>query len=62
MLIKLVGALPTRLKDLNLKPGDKFTAEPSPNPTNFGAVQFEVEIDDEYHICTVNEYNYVKIG
>jgi hypothetical protein len=61
MLIKLVGALPTRLKDLNLKPGDKFNAEPAPN-TNQDAVQFQVTIDDEFHICTVWPYNYVRIG
>jgi len=61
MIIKLVGALPTRLKDLNLKPGDKFNAQPAPN-THLEAVQFQVEIDDEYHIVTVNKYNYVQIG
>lgn len=60
MEIKLVGALPTRLKDLNLKPGDKFNAQPSEN-SKLGAVQFQVEIDDEFHICTVWPQNYVKL-
>ena len=61
MKIKLVGALSARLRDLKLKPGDKFEAEPAPN-TNLGAVQFQVEIDDEFHVCTVWPQNYIKIG
>jgi hypothetical protein len=61
MLIKLTGALPARLKDLKLKAGDKFNAQPAPNGY-LGAVQFQVEIDDEFHIVTVNPENYIKIG
>lgn len=60
MKIKLTGALPTRLKDLNLKPGDKFDAEPAPN-TKLGAVQFNVEVDDEFHIVTVYPENFIKL-
>lgn len=61
MIIKLIGALPPRLKDMKLKPGDKFNVEPMPG-TNQGAVQFQLEIDDEFHICTVWPQNYIQIG
>lgn len=60
MKIKLVGALPERLRDLGIKPGDRFDAEPAPN-TRLGAVRFNVEKDDEFHICTVWPENFVKL-
>lgn len=61
MEIKLKGKLPERLRDLMLKPGDKFNAEPSPVAAKKGAVRFKHEIDDEFHIVTVWPRNYEKL-
>lgn len=59
MKIKLVGALPRELKDLGLKPGDQFDAQPAEN-TTLKAVQFFVWADEKFK-CTVWPENYVEI-
>lgn len=60
MKIKIVGALPQMLKDLGVKPGDKFDAEPAPN-TTLGAVMFKVNVDGELQWATVWPENFKKI-
>ena len=60
MKIKLVGALPRQLKEMGLKPGDKFDASAAEN-TRYNAVQFFVMVGDEMQVATVYQENYVKI-
>lgn len=60
MRIKLVGALPRELRDLNLKVGDKLDAYPAEN-TRLGAVQVKLMIDEMPQVATIYPENYVKI-
>ena len=60
MKIKLVGALPQKLKDLGLTPGEIFYAEPAPN-TKLGAVRFLIFKDDEWQFVTVYPENFKKL-
>jgi hypothetical protein len=60
MRIKLVGALSRDLKDLKLKPGDKFEAYPAEN-TNLAAVQVKLMVDGSPTIATIYPENFVKI-
>lgn len=59
MKIKLVGALPQKLKDLGLKPGDKFNAELAENG-KYGAALIRPEFEGEIVVATVYQENYVK--
>ena len=61
MKIKLVGALPQMLKDMGLKPGDKFEAQPA-EYSRLGAVTVKVPIDDEIQIATIWPENFKKIS
>jgi hypothetical protein len=61
MKIKLFGALPQQLKDLNLKPGDIFEAYPSTSSTYANAVELKVIKDGEPQIATVYQENYKKL-
>jgi len=60
MKIKLVGALPQQLKDLGLKPGDKFNAELAENG-KYGAALIRPEFEGETVVATVYRENYKKI-
>jgi hypothetical protein len=60
MRIKLVGALPRELRDLNLKVNDKLDAYPAEN-TRLGAVQVKLMIDEVPQVATIYPENYVKI-
>jgi hypothetical protein len=60
MKIKLVGALPQQLKDLGLKPGDKFNAELAENG-KYGAALIRPEFEGETVVATVYQENYKKI-
>lgn len=60
MKIKLVGALPRQLRDMGLKPGDKFDASPAEN-TRYNAVRFKVMVGDEEQVATVYQENYKEI-
>ena len=61
MKIKLVGALPTQLKDLGLKAGDLFEAYPSTSSTYANAVEIKVMKDGEPCVATVYSENYKKL-
>lgn len=60
MKIELIGDLPDHLRDIGLKRGDRFEAEPAIN-TRLDAVRFMVEIDDALYQVTVLPKNYKKI-
>jgi len=60
MKIKLVGALPQMLRDMGLKPGECYEAEPAPF-TTLGAVQFKIVRNGEEEFATVWPENYKKI-
>jgi len=59
MKIKLVGALPRELKDLDLKPGQTFDAFPA-EKTSTRAVQFYIWRDGKY-TCTVWPENFIEV-
>lgn len=60
MKIKLVGALPQTLRDVGLRPGDKFNAELSENG-KYGAAVIKVDFQGEILTETVYQENYKKI-
>jgi hypothetical protein len=60
MRIKLVGALPTELKDFGLKPGDIVDAYPA-DGTIKDTMQFKMHVDGEPQVATVYPENYKKI-
>jgi hypothetical protein len=60
MRIKLVGALPTELKDFSLKPGDIVDAYPATG-TIKDTMQFKLHVAGEIQIATVYPENYKKL-
>ena len=60
MKIKLTGALPRQLKEMGLKPGEKFEAMPAEN-TRLGAMRFKVMVGDEEQVATVYKENYIEL-
>lgn len=61
MDIKLTGALPRELKDLGLKPGDRFKDVEPVTGLKYGAMRLRVWHDDEERVAVVYQENYVKL-
>jgi len=60
MKIKLVGALPLKLRDLGLKTGDIYNARQAENG-KYGAAIIQVDKEGEDFIATVYQENYKKV-
>lgn len=58
MDIKLYGALPRQLRELNLKPGDKFQDVEKVPGAPYGAVKIKLVVDEEEIVATVYQENY----
>lgn len=59
--IKLVGALPIQLRELGLKPGDRFQNVEKAEGHREGAVKVRFIFDDNENVAIVYPENYVKI-
>jgi hypothetical protein len=60
MKIELVGILSQELKDLKLKPGYRFDAEPAPG-TRIGAMRFQTNVQGQMQYATVFPGNFKKV-
>lgn len=61
MKVKIKGKLPDHVKDMGVKQGQVYDAEPCPN-TRLEAVRFIViDQEGEPEWCTVLPSNYVKL-
>lgn len=60
MIIKIKGELPDHIRDLGVRPGQRYDAHVAPD-TNLNARRFIVLVDGRPQYCTVLPKNYDEL-